>query len=65
MAPPLTMVVKYTCYKHEHSLLDLFRTACRHVFLGLTTWYWIDYQGAHPWGRLILPLSLWRDVNCL
>lgn len=34
-----------------------FSTAHEYISLGLPTWDWITYQGAHPWRRLILPVS--------
>lgn len=33
--------------------------------LGLMTWYWITYHGAHPWRRLVLPLSAAIDCRQL
>lgn len=46
---------------NKHNILSQFSVAPLSTCLGLTTWHWITYQGAHPW-RVMTLLS---SINCL
>lgn len=51
----------FSCYTpteiYKYNSISLFIVTNTHMYLCLTIWDWITYQGAHPWRRLIFLLS--------
>lgn len=55
---------KVVIFTHTHSTYCyLFSVIFMYLNFGLTTWYWLTNQEAHPWRELFLYLSVFLSLS--